>query len=102
MELELMIFKLISHSGEARSFFHEAIGHAKQGQFESAEASLKKAETSLVDAHSLQTGLIQKEAAGEKTEMSLLMVHAQDHIMTTMLFKEMAAELVEVYKRVIA
>ncbi|MDU4935752.1 MAG: PTS lactose/cellobiose transporter subunit IIA [Peptostreptococcaceae bacterium] len=35
-------------------------------------------------AHRYQTELIQNEAQGNKTEMSVILVHAQDHIMNAM------------------
>ncbi|MBO0577500.1 PTS lactose/cellobiose transporter subunit IIA, partial [Clostridium botulinum] len=34
-----------------------------------------------------------------KAEISLLLIHAQDHLMTTMTLKDLAIELVEVYMR---
>ena len=45
-------------------------------------------------------GVIQNEAGGEKTDMTLLMVHAQDHLMNAMTVKDLAAELVEIYEKV--
>jgi len=35
--MENIIFKLISYSGEAKSFSMESIAHAKTGNFEEAE-----------------------------------------------------------------
>lgn len=32
--------------------------------------------------------------------MTLVMVHAQDHLMTSMLAKELVAELIELHRRV--
>ena len=51
------------------------------------------------EAHRVQTDLIQKEAGGEKTEVTLLMVHAQDHLMNAITVKELASEFVELYKK---
>ncbi|MGL4874135.1 MAG: PTS lactose/cellobiose transporter subunit IIA, partial [Clostridium sp.] len=31
-----------------------------------------------------------------KTEVSLLLVHAQDHLMTTMTLKDIAAEIIDI------
>jgi cellobiose PTS system EIIA component len=36
---------------------------------------------------------------GEKSEVTLLMVHAQDHLTTAMLLRNMASELVELYEK---
>ena len=97
--MEEKIMSLIIHSGEARSSAMEAISVAKEGKLEAADKLLVKADAELGEAHNIQTSLIQAEAGGEKVPMSLLMVHAQDHFMTSMTLKDLARELIEVYKR---
>lgn len=95
-----VIMELIMHGGEAKSDAMEAIQAAKNGDFELAESKICHAESSLVKAHHSQTGLLTQEAQGNKTEVSLLMIHGQDHLMTSMAFKDLAKEIVEVYKRI--
>ncbi|EEL48472.1 Lichenan-specific phosphotransferase enzyme IIA component [Bacillus cereus Rock3-44] len=80
----------------------EAIDYAKRGEFEEADAKLQDALQELQEAHCLQTDLIQREAGGEKTEITLLMVHAQDHLMNAITVKELATEFVELYKKMLA
>ncbi|MNJ80672.1 Lichenan-specific phosphotransferase enzyme IIA component [compost metagenome] len=46
----------------------------------------------------MQTRLIQEEAGGTKQEITLLMIHAQDHLMNAMTVKDMAKEFVELYE----
>ena len=41
--------------------------------------------------------MIQKEAAGEKSEFSLLLMHAEDQLMTTETLKIVAEEFIELY-----
>ena len=50
-------------------------------------------------AHNSQTDILAKEAAGEDLEMSFIMIHGQDHLMTTILLKELMKHLIELYKR---
>ena len=97
--MEMMIMNLIVGAGSARSYAFESIGLAKEGKFEEARAALENAANDLSGVHATQTDLIQKEARGEHMEMGLIMVHAQDHIMTSMLARELAAEIVELYER---
>ncbi|MDQ1146532.1 PTS system cellobiose-specific IIA component [Bacillus sp. SORGH_AS 510] len=97
--MEQVIFQIILHGGNGRSAAIEAIHSAKQGDFEGAREKLREADNSLHEAHQFQTALIQGEIRGEKTEISLLMVHAQDHLMNAMTMKELAAEVVELYSR---
>ena len=46
------------------------------------------------------TDLVQKEAAGEDAKMSLILAHAEDQMMSTEVFKVLAEEMIELYKKV--
>ena len=99
-ENEQIIFKLISFSGEARSNLYEAYDSVMNGEYEKAEESLKEADKTILEAHSVQTGLIQKEAQGIHMEISLLMVHAQDHLMSTLLTKDLIKNMIHMQKEI--
>lgn len=94
-----VIMGIIMHSGDAKSHAMEAIKAARQGDFDKADASIKLAEEAFVQAHHSQTALLTKEAQGEKTDVSLLMVHAQDHLMTSMTFTDLAKEIIHLHKK---
>ncbi|MCY7752200.1 PTS lactose/cellobiose transporter subunit IIA [Bacillus haynesii] len=98
-ELERTIFQIILHGGNGRSFCMEAIAEAKKGDFAAAKEKIQAADEELIKAHHFQTALIQNEAKGTKTEPSLLMIHAQDHLMNAMTMKDLAAEIVELYEK---
>ena len=40
------------------------------------------------------------EAAGEDAKMSLILAHAEDQMMSTEVFKVLAEEMIELYKKV--
>ncbi len=98
LDLETIAMTLVGNSGEGRSLAYEALNEAKKGNFEKAEQLLKESQKRILAAHDIQTQLICNEANGNKTEMCLLMVHAQDHLMTSILAKELITELIEIYK----
>lgn len=99
MNLEMIIIQIITHSGDAKSLLFEAIQLAKTGNMSGAEEKIAKAENHLSLAHKEQTTLIQTEAQGKPAEVSLLLVHAQDHLMNAIMFKDLAKEFVELYGR---
>lgn len=99
MSLEV-IMQLIMFGGDAKSNAMEAIQAAKSGDFELAKTKIAEAEASLTKAHHSQTEMLTKEAQGNRTEVSLLMVHGQDHLMTSIAFTDLAKEIVEVYSRI--
>ena len=98
-ETTLLGFEIVAYAGDARSKLLEALNAAQKGEFEQAEKLVKEAEECLVGAHNSQTDILAKEAAGEDLEMSFIMIHGQDHLMTTILLKELMKHLIELYKR---
>ncbi|APT14011.1 PTS lactose/cellobiose transporter subunit IIA [Lactobacillus jensenii] len=90
---------LIMNAGNAKAFAKEAIDAAKKGDFDKAEAKIKEANEALIDAHNTQTGMLTEEARGNHAKLTLLVVHAQDHLMTAITYIDLAQEIVEVYKQ---
>lgn len=100
MELEEDLIEIISLSGEVKKKFLEAVKYAKNNDPEKAEEVFNEADDRLVKAHLKQTELIKKEAGGEKVESSILLTHAQDHLMTAILLKDIAKEFMDLYKKI--
>ncbi|WP_182201678.1 PTS lactose/cellobiose transporter subunit IIA [Paraliobacillus salinarum] len=98
MENEEIIMGIIMHGGNARSAAMRAMAAAKKANFDEAEELLDISKKELGEAHKVQTNLIQGEARGEKTEVSLLMVHAQDHLMNAMTVRDLAEEIIDMKK----
>lgn len=95
---EIVSMTIIANSGDARSFAFEALEEAKQGNFNEADELMKKSDASATLAHKAQTELLFAEANGEKTEVNVLLVHSQDHLMTSMLAGELIKEIILLYK----
>lgn len=97
-EMEFICFQLIANSGAAKSSFVEAIQFAKKGKLKEAKEKVEEAESAFVEAHKIHSELIQKEASGEKTEFSLLFMHAEDQMASTEIVQLLAQELIELYR----
>lgn len=98
MEFEQIIMQLITNSGTARSNCLKAVKQARVGKFNEADKLLVQANESLLKAHQIQTGLIQQEVKGQGGEPTLLLIHAQDHLMNAMTVRELVIEMVEDYR----
>lgn len=96
---EMDIFEIISHGGGARSLSYEALTAAEEGDFKKAEEIMQKAEEEMLEAHHTQTRLIQDELNDKPVEKSLLMIHAQDHLMTAIAEKNLIERMITLYKR---
>lgn len=49
-------------------------------------------------AHKAQTDLLFNEMNGNPTPVNVLLVHSQDHLMTSMLAQELIKEMIIMYK----
>lgn len=96
--VQMMSFQLVAHVGEATAHFTEAIKFAREGDFEAVDREIRAGDAEIIEAHNSQTDLLRCEVTGEEIEFSLLLVHAQDHLMTTIVFERVAKELIEVYR----
>ena len=103
-ELQVAAFEIILNSGNARSIVHEAFEAMREGKYDLATEKLKASNEELLKAHQAQTDLLQEYACGTEINveiiMEIIMVHAQDHLMTTMTLREVALEMLELYKKV--
>jgi PTS system cellobiose-specific IIA component len=100
--LELVCFQIISSAGMAKNSFIEAIKEAKKGDFEKAKGCINEGESYFNQGHSIHTKLIQQEAGDEKVEPNLLLLHAEDQLMSVETCKIIANELLEAYERISA
>ncbi len=98
-ELEEVVMGLIINSGQARSLAYAALKQAKQGDFAAAKAMMDQSRMALNEAHLVQTKLIEGDAGEGKMKVSLVLVHAQDHLMTSMLARELITELIELHEK---
>lgn len=90
---------LIAGAGDSRGYCMEAIEQARTGEFEQARQSLEKATEGMVNTHDIQTQLIREEMTGTGQPVSLLMVHAQDHLNFALTMRDVAEEFVLIYER---
>ncbi len=97
-EASMIGFEIVAYSGDARSKLLLAIEKAKQKNFDECQKLIDEANECLNDAHRAQTELLQMEARGENIEISFITVHAQDHLMTSILLKDIVNNIMDIYK----
>ncbi|WP_367990252.1 PTS lactose/cellobiose transporter subunit IIA [Vibrio sp. NTOU-M3] len=96
---EEFLMMLLCQVGEARSACMEAMSLARQDKFHKAKELLAAADEALIAVHKSQTSLIGFDEGAGKVPMTLILTHIQDHIMTTMLCREMAEEVIAIHKK---
>lgn len=98
-ELELTLFQIITAAGGSKSNYIGAIQEAKAGNFEAAEQLVKDGDEFLSQAHDPHAKLLTMEAQGQDDLVCLLLIHAEDQMMSCEVFKQMAVEFIDLYKK---
>ncbi|MDB2105913.1 PTS lactose/cellobiose transporter subunit IIA [Clostridium paraputrificum] len=98
--VEEIVFQIIIYSGEAKAHFYNALEKIKEGKNNEANQEWNEGNECLNRAHDIQSGLLSKEANGEKHEFSIIFVHAQDHLMTTISERNLIEVNIELLKKV--
>ena len=88
--LEEAVMEIIVNAGQSRSLCFEALHAARQGNLDEAKSLLRDADGYARQAHKMQTKLIEQDAGEARQPMTLIMVHAQDHLMNSLLARELS------------
>lgn len=97
-EVTMIGFEIVAYSGDARSKLLLALEKAKSRKFKHCQTLINEANECLNDAHRAQTQLLQMEARGEGFDIGFITVHAQDHLMTSILLKDIIQNLIDIYR----
>lgn len=99
IESEDAVMEIIVNAGQSRSLCFEALRSARQGDLDEAKSLLREADGYSRRAHQIQTKLIEQDAGEARQPMTLIMVHAQDHLMNSLLARELSEEIIQLYQR---
>ncbi len=97
---EEFLMTLLCQAGEARSAAMQSMAEARKGDFKAAAEAYKAAGDALEEVHKSQTELIGFDEGEGKIKMTLILTHIQDHIMTAMLCKDLAHEIIELHSKI--
>lgn len=97
-ELNSISFQIIAAVGSARSLYLEAIRAAKKGDLSRSQQLLDEGDECFSQGHHAHASIIQCEAAGEPTDMTLMLTHAEDQLMSAESIGLVAREFIEVYR----
>ena len=95
-ELNSISFQIIAAVG--RSLYLEAVRAAKEGNLVRSQELLDEGDECFSQGHHAHASIIQREAAGEPTSMTLMLTHAEDQLMSAESIGLVAREFIEVYR----
>lgn len=98
-EMNMVGFEIVAYSGDARSTLLQLLKEVRGGNFNNVEALLADADENINLAHKTQTQILTAEASGDNMDMGFIFVHGQDHLMTTILLRDIITDMIELYSR---
>lgn len=98
-ELGMLGFEIVAYSGDARSSLLKLLKEVRNGDFSHVEETLREVDENLKLAHNSQTEILAKEATGEPMDIGFIFIHGQDHLMTTLLLRDLITDFIELYKK---
>lgn len=102
MDMETICFQIITSVGSAKSCFIEAIGLAKEGKFDEARKHIADGDQFFLEGHHAHADLIAQEAGGDPVQMTLILTHAEDQLMSAETARIYALEFIELYEKLSA
>lgn len=96
-EINMLGMEIVAYAGEARTMLLNAVKEAQNGNKEKSKSLIEEAKESLNKAHNVHAKALTDEARGELEEMGLIMIHGQDHLMTTILLSDIVEHLCNIY-----
>ncbi|AKP04042.1 PTS lactose/cellobiose transporter subunit IIA [Companilactobacillus pabuli] len=99
-DISMTGFAIVAYAGDAKTALLKALDNAREGKIAEAKKLVEEANQSIVDAHNEQTKLLADEAGGMDMDVTFIMVHGQDTLMTTMMLMDQCKFFIDEYERI--
>ena len=99
-DISMTGFAIVAYAGDAKTPLLKALDNAREGKIAEAKKLVEEANQSIVDAHNEQTKLLADEAGGMDMDVTFIMVHGQDTLMTTMMLMDQCKFFIDEYERI--
>jgi len=73
----------------------------EKGNFEEAQELIRQGDQAFTEGHHIHADLLALDANGELNQSGLILMHAEDQLMSAETFRIMAEEFIEVYKKLL-
>lgn len=93
-------FLMISIVGEAKAYYMKSIQESRQNDFENASQSISDGDKVFNQIYEIQNQLTNEEVNGILNDYHLLLIHAQDQVMSVEQVKVFAQEMCNCYSRI--
>ena len=98
-EMVTVCFGIVAAVGAAKSCYINAITMAKNGDYEGAEEAIEEGNRDFAEGHKNHMRILQRDASGDTPEFSLILMHAEDQMMSAETFRVIAEDFIDVYRK---
>jgi PTS system cellobiose-specific IIA component len=99
-EVQKACFLMISYVGAAKSKFIEAVRKAEEGDFDGATSLLAEGDKDYLQGHDVHAKILARDAAGDDPlDFSILLVHAEDQMMSAETIRSLVDGLISICRR---
>lgn len=98
-DIEMMCVQLITSVGSARSCYIEAIQNARNGDMEKAKACMEEGRAFFKEGHDVHGDLHALDSEDKIKKIPMMLLHAEDQLMSAEGFGILAEEFLELYKK---
>lgn len=90
---------VITNSGTAKSCYMEALQEYKQGKFERGDELMKEGDEFQLISHRTHGELLAKEMGDQESQATMLLIHAEDQLMSAETIRILVEELKCLYSK---
>ena len=98
-KIEMACFEIIAQRGLRPQLLHRAIDLAGEGKIDEAEARVAEGEQFFLVGHAKHGEMIAQEACGDHIDPSIILIHAEDQLMSAETFKILAGKFIDLAKK---
>ena len=99
-ELNQAAMQMIMLAGDSRNLLTEAVNATMEGALATrVDEKLKIAKEKIVEAHRIQTDMIQSSIEDDELQTTLLFSHAQDTLMTVYSEQNLIRHMIAMYRK---
>lgn len=93
-------FLMISIVGEAKNYYMQSMKEARENHFLKADELIDKGNKIFLQVYEIQNQLTQEDIDGILNDYHLLLIHAQDQVMSVEQFQILSQEMNACYRRI--
>lgn len=100
INFEQISLQIITYAGSAKSLAMEAISACKNNKLDVANQKIKECDEQMKLANKFHFDTLVKSSELNNQQLSILFIHAEDHLSSAETIRLLSLEIIDIYKRI--